>query len=377
MPAKRTSRKKSSLKFFDKLMLTITCVSVACILVSYIAKYIDPQMFWPVAFFGLTYPLLLAANLLLILFWLFRKPLYMLIPLAAILIGYNSLTANIGFRKSTAENSIKSDALRVMTYNVHFFKKFDSKLDTSTRDQILQIIQEEKPDVLCIQEFFARPKGKYQFKKLVREAMGADYFYFFKSTGNDFEESGLAIFSKYPIAGSGHITFPETYKGNEAIYANIKYKNRLVRFYSVHLQSINFQPEDYKYLDEVKEIKANVKSSRRIGSRLKQAFIKRSMQVKVLKEHASGWNEPYLFCGDFNDTPNSYAVNYLADDMNNAFQKKGSGPGITYNGDFPNFQIDFILASKDLNVESYQVIKKKLSDHYAVRSDLLMLPRAK
>ena len=71
--------------------------------------------------------------------------------------------------------------------------------------------------------------------------------------------------------------------------------------------------------------------------------------------------------GDFNDTPASYAATQMNKGMRNAFQEKGSGLGITYNGDFPNFQIDYVLASPEIKVNTYRLIKKNYSDHYPIR----------
>ena len=79
---------------------------------------------------------------------------------------------------------------------------------------------------------------------------------------------------------------------------------------------------------------------------------------------------PFVIAGDFNDTPASYAVTKITDSLNNAFIQKGQGLGRTYNGKFPNFQIDYIATSKDFEVENYHIIKAKLSDHFPVRSDL-------
>jgi endonuclease/exonuclease/phosphatase family metal-dependent hydrolase len=84
---------------------------------------------------------------------------------------------------------------------------------------------------------------------------------------------------------------------------------------------------------------------------------------------------PYLIAGDFNDTPASYVVTQITEKLNNAFIKKGSGFGTTYNGKFPNFQIDYIATSKDLEVLNYKIEKAKLSDHFPVRSDLKLVTK--
>ena len=103
---------------------------------------------------------------------------------------------------------------------------------------------------------------------------------------------------------------------------------------------------------------------------LKSAFLKRSGQVDLMKKEMASCKTPYLIAGDFNDTPASYVVTQITEGLNNAFVKKGSGMGKTYNGKFPNFQIDYILTSKNLEVLNYNITEAKLSDHFPVRSDL-------
>lgn len=365
-------RKKSKFSFFSKTILFANLIAAALLLLSYTASIIDPHSFWPIAFLGLAYPLFLLLNILFIIYWLLRAPKFALVSLLCILAGYKFLTGYIGFRETTAITVPKSSQnfVRVMTYNVHSFKQFGDKNDQFTKDQILDIIRKEQPDVLCFQEFFSRKKGDYNFSKLIREILQSEHYYFVPSLKNEYEAIGMAIFSKLPILERGTIPFDDVI-GNGALFVDVRFKGHPFRIYNVHFQSISFQPEDYKYLKEVtKEIDTDVKSSRRIGSRLKQAFLKRSTQVSQVRAHAERAKVPYLVAGDFNDTPVSFAVNTMADGMKNSFQKKGSGFGITYNGDFPNFQIDYIFVSKEFDIKNYLIIDKKLSDHYPVRTDV-------
>ena len=90
----------------------------------------------------------------------------------------------------------------------------------------------------------------------------------------------------------------------------------------------------------------------------------------MLKEHTEESPHPYIIAGDFNDTPISYTVKTISRGMNNSFREMGSGFGVTYNGAFPNFQIDYIFTSPEFTVKNYLIINKKLSDHYPVRTDL-------
>ncbi len=371
------SRKKKSvhrLHFFNKIILFFNSLSALVLLLSYLAAIIDPRLFWPISFLGLAYPILLLVNILFSGYWLCsRCPKFALLSFFTIIIGWKFLVSYIGFREPTAIGVPKSSQrfIRVMTYNVHEFKQFGDKNDIRTKALFLDIIQKEQPDIVCFQEFFTRRTNEYNFKKAISEVLNTSHYYYSPTKGNSYETIGLAIFSKFPIIHRGVIQF-EKHNNNESIFTDIKANNSIFRVYNVHLQSIRFKPEDYKYIDEFKnQMGADVESSRRIGGRLKRAFIKRSGQVEILKNHTKTCQTPYLVAGDFNDTPISYTVNsMLSGGLINSFREKGSGLGITYNGDFPNFQIDYILVSPSFSVKNYRIVQKKASDHYAVRSDL-------
>ena len=370
MTAKR--KKKSSLGFISKTIAAANILAVLLLLLSYLAPFTDPAVFWPMAFAGLAYPAIFLINICFVIYWLLIRPKIAWLSLLAIIIGWKFVLSQIGFREAMSIEAPKSSPnfIRVMTYNVHFFKKVDSRNNKLVKDQMLDIIRREQPDVVCFQEFMSHSSGEFDMEQSVKDILHSNYFYFLPFNPYDYERIGMAIFSKFPIVNSGYILFSDVERGNEALYTDIEFNKRPFRIYNVHFQSIAFQPDDYKIMKDVEEINPVVQASRRIGSRLKDAFIKRSEQVKFLKKHAQDCKFPYVVAGDFNDTPVSYALHTMSEGMKNAFREKGSGFGNTYNGDFPNFQIDYILTTPDFEIKNYQIIKKKLSDHYAVRSDI-------
>jgi endonuclease/exonuclease/phosphatase family metal-dependent hydrolase len=367
------STKRPRIHLFSRFVLIVNIFAVIALLLSYLASYLDPSSFWITPFFGLAYPAILLINIILVFYWLIRWPKFALISGLAILAGWTVILNYIGFRENTAIMVPKSSEsfIRVMTYNVHNFKQFGDKNNQFTKDQILNLIRNEQPDVICFQEFFSRKTGDYNFKKYILEILKTEHYYFKPSTDNGYESIGMAIFSKFPIVNQGNIEFAKKMNWNEAIWVDLKKGDKTFRVYNVHFQSISFQPEDYKYLEKVrKKIDTDVESSRKIGSRLKTAFIKRSNQVKMVKSHSDSCTIPYIITGDFNDTPISYTVKTISKGLNNSFREKGSGFGITYNGAFPNFQIDYIFTSPEFIVKNYLIIDKKLSDHFPVRSDV-------
>ncbi len=374
----KARKNKSKGGFLVSLLLFFNVIAVVLLAGAYLAPSISPEKAWPIAFLGLAYPALLPLNLIFVVYWLFVRWKFATISLLGILCGWNVLVSCIGFRWGDPAETKKTSAsfLRVMTYNVHYWRAFDDNMNSVlNKEYMLDVIRREDPDVLCLQEFYTKKSKDLNTLRSLENVLGTRYHAIANMLPYETEQQGLAIFSKYPIVENGSLLFPHTDRGNEAMYVDIRYQNRLMRVYSVHLQSIGFQPEDYQYLKDVKQISTDaIRPSRRIGSRLKRAFLKRAEQAELLKAHTRQCELPFIVCGDFNDTPVSYALNTVARGLNNTFRDRGNGIGITYNGDFPNFQIDYILTSPGFITRTYAVPARKISDHYAVRSDLEWMP---
>jgi len=365
---------KKRLPLIDKLLLWVNYALAAALLVSYLAPSTDPRKIWLIAFFGLAYPPLLLCNFLLIVYWALRQRWYFLLSLICILCGLGVLNNNIGFHPGS-DKPITPNSIRMMTYNVHNFKKFGFKKDISTKHEILDLIHQQHPDIIGIQEFYSRKKGQYDIADSIKKFMQSDHCYIqsFQQYSPD-EIIGIAIFSKYPIVNQGVIRLSPDYgDGTQCLYIDVIKNNQTIRIYSAHLQSVQFDPKDYRYLDTaLGSAHTNLHFITHLGGKLKKAFPKRAEQVFKIKAHAAQCPYPYIISGDFNDTPSSFAVNQMAKGLKNAFAFKGFGLGRTYNGSFPNYQIDYIMASLQFNVNSYQIIEKKLSDHYPVVSDLVL-----
>ncbi|MEO6151181.1 MAG: endonuclease/exonuclease/phosphatase family protein [Mucilaginibacter sp.] len=364
--------KQKKLPFIDRVFLWINYLLCAALLISYLAPVINPAKSWVVAFFGLAYPPLLLLNIIMLLYWALRRKVYFALSLVTILIGYNVLFNNIGFRMS-GSGLTQTNAIRLMTYNAHNFKPYGYDNDKATKHEMLKLIEDQQPDIISFQEFFTRKRGEYNLLDSMKKIMNSKHYYFepFHTSSN--EDIGMAIFSKFPVINSGLIKLAPDGSDNQCVFIDVKKDNKVFRVYNVHLQSISFGPEDYKYLDTVsKKGKTNLSASRRLGSKLKAAFIKRSEQVFKVKAHAALCPHPYIISGDFNDTPSSFAVSTMAKGLKNAFREKGSGLGRTYNGNFPNYQIDYIMTSQQFDVTRYKIIEKKLSDHYPLYSEVVL-----
>lgn len=367
---------KRHFSFFTKLMLFFNGIVVLAMLLAYLAPVTDPRKFWPIAFFGLAYPPLLLLNVLFCVYWVIvRQSKLALISVITILVGYNVLLDNVGFSfsKNKTPQTSTPGKIRILTYNVHNFQKDGVTKDDTVRRGMLRTMAAIKPDVIGIQEFFTRNKGRYAMNDSIRDILNMLYRHSEPNMKTDQEEIGVSIFSRFPIVSKGSVAIAPAGSGNQCIYADIKTDGKIVRFYCLHLQSIQFEQQDYQYIDTItKKGKADIASTRRLGAKLKRAFLKRAEQVFKIKQHAAQSPYPYIISGDFNDTPASFAVSQIQKGLKNTFREKGLGLGRTYNGDFPNYQIDYIMATPQFNVLSYNIVQQKLSDHYPVYADLVL-----
>ncbi len=370
-------KSKSNLTFSDQMVRIFAVLLSIALVLGCLAGKFDPREYQYIPFFGLAYPFVLCLNVFMIIWWLVRKRwIFAIVTSLLILNGWQTFRASYGFGGTKGEGPKSNEkAIRMMTYNVHSFKPYGEEIIEAVKEQMLSLIKTENPDIICFQEYFTRYKGSYDITDSLKRMLKTPYYYFVPVAKNDYEANGLAIFSKYPILGKGQITFKDNYNGNSSIYADVQIGNKLVRVYNVHLQSIAFDKQDYNYLDKItKKMDPEISSSKRILSMLRTAFKKRSDQVDIMKNHMQRCQLPFIIAGDFNDTPASYAVTQLTSSLKNTFIKQGTGFGRTYNGKFPNFQIDYISTTKDFNVLNYRIIEAKLSDHFPVRSDLILIP---
>ena len=366
-------KQKRKLTFLGKITLLVGIVAAFALLLGILAGNLDPREHELIAFFGLAYPFVLLINIIIIGFWILRgRIVFALGTIAIILIGWHPLIATVGFIGESGEGPKSAPELvRMMTYNVHSFKPYGEASNESVKQQMLEVVKNENPDIICFQEYYTRRKGTFAITDSLKRILKTSNYYFIPSSENDYESTGLAIFSRYPIVNKGSILFSTNHGGNASIYIDIMVNKERVRVYNVHLQSISFDKQDYNYLDKVtKKMDTEILPAKRIVSMLKTAFLKRSGQVDMMKDHMKTCKTPFLIAGDFNDTPASYAVTQLTKSLHNTFVEQGTGLGRTYNGKFPNFQIDYISATKTFKVINHRIIQSRLSDHFPVRSDL-------
>jgi len=372
-PKKKVSGagKKRKVSFSVKLFLFLNALAVIPLLGSYLAAYVPPENFWPIAFLGLVYPALIIINLLFIIFWLFLLRKYFLISLVAILIGWSHIGAHLRFNSRVNADSL-CGKIKIMSYNVRLFDLYNWKDSKSkaTRDKIFDLIYSESPDILCIQEFYGGDKRHFNVLDTLLSFQNAKYCHvsYIKGKRSDLPV-GIAIFSKYPIVRNQEVTYQNS-KDNFCIYSDVLIGHDTVRVINTHLESIRLGREDYLFVSDLASNRTENHDislgSKKIFGKMRSAYIKRAEQVRSVRKEIDQSPFPVILCGDFNDTPSSYVYHKIEQKLNDAFVEAGSGMGKSYAGVIPLFRIDYIFHDTSFVAHNFKTLDAELSDHYPI-----------
>ena len=342
-------------------------ISAISLFISYFSKYVSPAKIWFMAFFGLFFQILFVINVIFLLFWAItrRKRLFFvhLVALFPSIFFFSYYVKVFGAENDTTENE---SSLKIITYNVQMFQLRYKHNDSAFR-HIADFINVEKPDVVCLQEFYIEA-GKLSTSRFFELLKDLNYYAVFYSINNNNSKYGIATFSRYPIKMNLEIPFENS--PNAAMYSDIDVEGRTVRVYNVHFQSIrlNLKESLSKILGQQDE--ARFEELEDVSGRLKTAFIKRAKQVDDVARHIGVSPYSVIVCGDFNDMPTSYTYHKMIKNKSDSFREAGKGIKSTYDGSIPLFRIDYIMYDKSIKALTHNVPKIRYSDHFPVISTL-------
>jgi endonuclease/exonuclease/phosphatase family metal-dependent hydrolase len=111
----------------------------------------------------------------------------------------------------------------------------------------------------------------------------------------------------------------------------------------------------------------NADNYKNIYRKLANAYRIRAQQARLIALEIGKSPYPVIVCGDFNDTPTSFAYHRIAKNLEDSFIKSGKGTGNTYNNTLlPPIRIDYILHSKIFQSSAFSVLNAPYSDHFPI-----------
>jgi endonuclease/exonuclease/phosphatase family metal-dependent hydrolase len=348
------------------VLLYVNAFFGCALLISYLAVHINPDTFVLPAFFGLAYLYLLFINIILVIIWAVRLRFEALISLIIIAAGITHLSNYIRIQKPSGD---KSGTFKVLSYNLRLFNIYEG-LNANSEQKVLAFLKSQKPDILCLQEFFINGVPS-QKEASINVALGGNYYSHLKIIGRGRNRYyGIVTFSRFPIVRKGEIIHPGS--SSLSIFSDIVIDKDTFRVFNNHLQSFRLRKMERSFIEEVTASAGNetLDEVKSLSVSLKKGFVIRAHQAQSLKAQIDHSPYPVIVAGDFNDTPVSYSYRKIRKGLNDAFVNSGYGAGFTYKGNYPANRIDYILFDNTLESRYFEITKVRYSDHYPVTAYL-------
>ncbi|MDO6758990.1 endonuclease/exonuclease/phosphatase family protein [Tamlana sp. 2_MG-2023] len=292
-------------------------------------------------------PGIVVLNVIIFIYLALRKRKQAVFVLLALVVYGFTHVSFFKFNFNFNENVELVDTMSILTFNV---RSAGGAGHTSDRDRdqrkvrietMSAFVKNQNADIVMFQEFWSADVKDFP-----------NYPYTFLGQRKGIGKSIQVILSKFPIVNKGYVDFPNT--ANNAMYADIQYKNEIIRVYSIHLQSFSVEIDSNFFTENgLKAVYPKIDK----GQKMKSA------QTELLQESFQEFNGRSIVCGDFNATPFSKTYKTISKDRQDSFLEAGSGFGETYNLLGYPMRLDYILPDANFEVIAHKNFNLKLSDH--------------
>ena len=366
MPVRRTSRSKGP-GFIAKLFLGATCAAVVLLWVSAASVYLDPGVHPWAAVAGLAFPFLLGGALFLLFLCVLFATRWSWIPLLGLLLCGGSIRtySPINFSKSAPTGSLK-----VVSFNICGWGAWVPGPDNSTPEHerkcrsLSEYLAAQDADLVCLQESYVQEGTTWQ-KDIIDAVMRpvTPYTDSVRTEG----ENQVRLYSKYPILRHERLTyFGANVVG--AFWVELGAGDTLI-VVNAHLKSMGLSEQDREDLGSVVDASEQTLSenaARGILSKIrKNSAIRSRMVAKVCAFLEQNAGKSVLVCGDFNDTPISYARYRIGRGLTDAYVASANGPGWSFNQHHIYVRIDHAFCSPDWEPYEARIDRSiDTSDHY-------------
>ncbi len=345
---------KKRIKRISKVTLLLLYLPVLILfLLSNFAYLFNPHEAPLMGVMGLLFPLFFAVFLAFTGFWVYRGKRIAIWSVLIAATAWIHLPAEVQLFSSKGEDS----NLTVMTFNARMWYPYDGSTRAEMIAQVNGFVKDYKPNLLFIQEH--RLTGESSEIDLPHRA--------FKPMYNS-SHLGYGVYSTYPISASGFVDFHEERNGYKGVmWADLNINGKTVRAINVHLVNTALTPESYQTLSgsDTELTREQLETEGKdIYRRLTSSYRIRGSQSVELVRFIKDTPYPIVLCGDFNDTPTSHVYGAITDHLDDAFVTAGKGFGDSFNRlNIVPLRIDYIFTSPEIECQSFQIIKSKVSDH--------------
>ena len=345
---------RKSRKIIIVITTIVSALVAALMILSAYSGMLTPQNHPRLAVLPLTFPLLLAADILMLVVCFFVLKKLTIIPAAAMILCITDIRALCPI--NMPEN-VPDDAIKVLSMNI-------GGAAAEQKQKFIDYIIQQQADIICLQEVYW--KGKWVDNEQVR----AHYPHIITLSG----KGKMSCVSRYPIIGTEQINYKSEGNMSAAFYVNINGDSVMV--INNHFESYKFSKEELNKYREITgknmSISKREEGSKDVVRKLMVGKKARGLQVDTVNEYMlANWKRHTILCGDFNETASEYAHFIFTKKLNDAFTRTGNGFGFTYSKNKLHFRIDHILCSEDIEPSKCFVDNScDLSDHFPIISYL-------
>ncbi|MGI8907119.1 MAG: endonuclease/exonuclease/phosphatase family protein [Candidatus Sumerlaeaceae bacterium] len=244
--------------------------------------------------------------------------------------------------------STEKKTVRLMTYNIHHGRGTDGKYDLS---RIARVIEAANPEIVALQEIeqFRLRTHRDDQPALLAEKLGMNLAFARVRThclrdSHHHASFGNAILTRFPILAEEHfsLTYANTLEPRGCLHVTVDAGGRPLHVFCVHL-GLRYRERHYQ--------------------------MERLLSEDIV--HSPRFGEgPKVLMGDFNNWWPVKSARGMHPHFENACIVTGRRRHGTFNKYFDVLCLDYIFASNELKVESFEVLKngaaKVASDHRPV-----------
>lgn len=364
MADKRQKKRTGLGRFlFGLTARTIMLLNAGVLVLSYLSLVVNPAKAWFITIFGLLFLPFFLINLFLLVWAVIRRSRAFVIPLLALLPAFFLVGRYVQFG---APESVPAGegTVKVVSYNVGKFEMAPERAGLTPEecaDSVFAFLRLTDADIICLQEMkTARGVDVREYLGGRMPEYNVEYFAHTSRHGS----YSAVILSRFPVLRKGKFDFEES--SNLALYADLDTGDGVVRVYNCHFQSyavsVSGLAEGIAHKDSVFVQQAEEK--------MRSSIIRRPQQVGQVLDDIRESPVKSIVTGDFNDTPMSYTYSRLKRGNHDSFVEAGRGLGGTYSVLWPFIRIDYVLYPSAFKAVSHKVVRKKLSDHYPIVTEL-------
>ncbi len=355
-------------KIIKIIFIIVNFLLVVLMVCSTLAGHKPPSSDMIFSLLSYFYLYLVFANVICVVIWLACGSKWFLLSLVAILArcGFLPLYFQIGGTETVEEGSDGNvPMVKVLSFNAHHFHgvEYDVALTDSNMLLFLDIVDNENPDVLAMQEYIGRGDTVHLTERL--EQRGYRHMTSGYESGSI---TGEVIFSKLPIVRVARIDGPTK------LCTSILWNSDTLRLFCLHLNSYGLDTSDSRHIHNISHGTMDSLTGRSTLNKFKETILAHEQEWNTLKPIFESRDNLTIVAGDFNETPASYFYQQCRKYYKDSYCEAGQGFCTTYHGTFtksrratfPSYRIDMLLHTEDMEAVAYKRIKTEISDHYPI-----------